>query len=329
MATLGILGYLARPQTPALRVTRIVNLSHSAHAWHRESLLYDKFLAVSRGEADAERFSRLWLVPVVGGPPRRLGSLQTNDFAWSPDGGSLAFARHTQIFLAAADGTGAHPLAAVPGHAFYLRWSPDGTRLRFTVRDERGQLSIWEVSARGENLHQLKFKWSGALAEGFGDWTPDGRYYLFVSRREGVSNLWALEEKSDWRHRRRSEPMQLTAGPISYTRLLAGRDDTQLFALGMQRGGELLRYDMAKKEFVPFLGGRSAEHLNFTRDGRWVTYVAYPEGTLWRARSDGSQQLQLTFPPLLARNPRGLRMVSKFSSRLRGLESWEDLHDFR
>ena len=303
MATLGILGYLARPQTPALRVTRIVNLSHSAHAWHRESLLYDKFLAVSRGEADAERFSRLWLVPVVGGPPRRLGSLQTNDFAWSPDGGSLAFARHTQIFLAAADGTGAHPLAAVPGHAFYLRWSPDGTRLRFTVRDERGQLSIWEVSARGENLHQLKFKWSGALAEGFGDWTPDGRYYLFVSRREGVSNLWALEEKSDWRHRRRSEPMQLTAGPISYTRLLAGRDDTQLFALGMQRGGELLRYDMAKKEFVPFLGGRSAEHLNFTRDGRWVTYVAYPEGTLWRARSDGSQQLQLTFPPLLARNP--------------------------
>ena len=60
---------------------------------------------------------------------------------------------------------------------------------------------------------------------------------------------------------------------------------------------------MAKKEFVPFLGGRSAEHLNFTRDGRWVTYVAYPEGTLWRARSDGSQQLQLTFPPLLARNP--------------------------
>jgi hypothetical protein len=86
---------------------------------------------------------------------------------------------------------------------------------------------------------------------------------------------------------------------------------------------------MAKKEFVPFLGGRSAEHLNFTRDRRWVTYVAYPEGTLWRARSDGSQQLQLTFPPLLARNPRGLRMVSEFSSRLRGLESWEDLHDFR
>ena len=71
-----------------------------------------------------------------------------------------------QIFLAAADGTGAHPLAAVPGHAFYLRWSPDGSRLRFTVRDERGQLSIWEVSARSENLHQLKFKWPGALAEG-------------------------------------------------------------------------------------------------------------------------------------------------------------------
>jgi Tol biopolymer transport system component len=35
-----------------------------------------------------------------------------------------------------------------------------------------------------------------------------------------------------------------------------------------------------------------------------VTYVAFPEATLWRARSDGSQALQLTFPPLHIRQPR-------------------------
>ena len=44
--------------------------------------------------------------------------------------------------------------------------------------------------------------------------------------------------------------------------------------------------------------------VNFSSDGNWVTYVAYPEGTLWRSKVDGSAPLQLTFPPLLVLQPR-------------------------
>jgi Tol biopolymer transport system component len=44
--------------------------------------------------------------------------------------------------------------------------------------------------------------------------------------------------------------------------------------------------------------------LDFSPDGQWVTYVAYPEGTLWRSKMDGSQRLQLTFPPMRAYMPR-------------------------
>jgi Tol biopolymer transport system component len=44
--------------------------------------------------------------------------------------------------------------------------------------------------------------------------------------------------------------------------------------------------------------------LDFSRDGRWVVYVLYPEGTLWRANADGSERQQLTFPPLIAGLPR-------------------------
>ena len=39
-------------------------------------------------------------------------------------------------------------------------------------------------------------------------------------------------------------------------------------------------------------------------DRKWVTYVAYPEGTLWRSKVDGSERLQLTFPPLFCYIPR-------------------------
>jgi len=37
--------------------------------------------------------------------------------------------------------------------------------------------------------------------------------------------------------------------------------------------------------------------LDFSADGKWVTYVAVPEGTLWRSRADGTERLQLTFAP--------------------------------
>ena len=44
--------------------------------------------------------------------------------------------------------------------------------------------------------------------------------------------------------------------------------------------------------------------LEFSRDGQWVTYISFPEGTLWRSKSDGSERLQLTFLPMRASVPR-------------------------
>jgi len=44
--------------------------------------------------------------------------------------------------------------------------------------------------------------------------------------------------------------------------------------------------------------------VDFSRDGQWVAYVAYPEGTLWRSRVDGSERLQLTVAPMEATVPR-------------------------
>ncbi len=54
---------------------------------------------------------------------------------------------------------------------------------------------------------------------------------------------------------------------------------------------------------MPFLKGMSADFVEFSRDGHWLLYVAYPEGTLWRSRPDGSDRLQLTFPPMQAMIP--------------------------
>jgi Tol biopolymer transport system component len=50
--------------------------------------------------------------------------------------------------------------------------------------------------------------------------------------------------------------------------------------------------------------GISADHIDFSRDGQWVVYVTVPEGTLWRARIDGSERLRLTDASMFVLLPR-------------------------
>ena len=48
-------------------------------------------------------------------------------------------------------------------------------------------------------------------------------------------------------------------------------------------------------KFLPYLGGISACYVDFSRDGQWIAYVSYPEGTLWRSRIDGSDKTAADF----------------------------------
>jgi DNA-binding winged helix-turn-helix (wHTH) protein/Tol biopolymer transport system component len=271
----------------------------------------------------------VWRIPVAGGSPRRVGNLVAGDgdIAWSHDGSLIAYNQGNQLFLAKSDATAARSLAMVPdGSAAisHIRWSPDDRRLRFTVSTPTTR-ALWEVGADGRNLHELRFNWPGPEMECCGEWTVDGRYFVFTSRREGLSNLWALEERVDWWRRPNRDPVQLTSGPVNYFQPIFSRNGKSIFAVGVQASGEMVRYDSGRKEFVPFLNGRSNDRLTFSHDGQWVAYVAYPEGTLWRARSDGTEQLQLTFPPLQVGSPHwsadGKRIA--FEARQPG-QLWKD-----
>ena len=97
---------------------------------------------------------------------------------------------------------------------------------------------------------------------------------------------------------RSQRPAQLTNGPLSYSGAIASRDGKQIFAIGTKRRGELVRYDMKSGQFLPFLSGISAIDPTFSRDGQWVAYTSYPDHTLWRSRIDGTDRLQLTYPPM-------------------------------
>ena len=244
----------------------------------------------------------IWSVPLLGASPRRLGDAAAETAAWSSDGKMLAYSNLSDLFVAKADGTQPRQLLTVRGDIKHVVWSPDNRRLRFDTTESVGGLGqqlAWEVSADGTNLHRLLGGWHNPPDECCGKWTADGKYFVFQSRNQ----IWALAGRGTLLH---PEPrlVQLTSSPLTLSSPLPSKDGKKLFVVGQGYRGELMRYDSKSGSFSPFLGGISAEYLDFSRDGQWVAYASYPEGTLWRCRRDGSDRLQMTYPPVYAVVPR-------------------------
>jgi eukaryotic-like serine/threonine-protein kinase len=245
----------------------------------------------------------LWSMPLLGGSSRKLGDANGNSAAWSPDGKALAYSNRNNIFLANADGSDERKIATVDDAVILdnLVWSPDGSHLRFDVwQKSKHSIDLWETSIDGTGPHLL-------LAGGHRrterlsccSWTPDGRFFLF----SGKGQIWALPHRSTFLPSD-PKPVQLTSSPMFLGSPIVSKDGKKLFVVGRTFRGELVRYDASYGQFVPFLGGISGEFVDFSKDGQWVAYVSYPDGILWRCKSDRTDCLQLTYIQGYAVNPR-------------------------
>jgi Tol biopolymer transport system component len=244
----------------------------------------------------------LWALPVLGGSPRRLGNVSATDGTWMPSG-ELLVARGTELQVVNPETNAAHKFASAPDFTYWLRWSPDGHSLRFTASTISG-FQIREVAADGSGMHGLTQAGRDPANASNGNWTTDGKYFVFQNRRlDARADLWAIPEKGDFFHKANHAPVQLTSGPMSFESPQPSLDGKRIFAIGYEPRGELVRFDARSGQFLPYLGGVSAADVSFSADGQWVAYAMYPEPTLWRSRIDGSEKLQLTRPPFIALSP--------------------------
>ena len=254
------------------------------------------------------RESSLFVVPLPSGAAQQVGSMKAHVAAWSPDGNQVLYANGNDIFIERLDGSANHRIAQVPSRPMQLRWSPDGRKIRAQLFDE----SIWECSPDGSGQHRLDgmAAWSHSS---LGGWTPDGRLFFYARSENNRSDLWAISEPN-------GKPVRLTSGQISFTSPVSAPDGKKLFAIGTLERNEFVKYDSNAKVFSPLLPGISAEGLAFSPDRQWIAYTMSPNKTLWRSRADGSERLQLTFPPAETLtpvwSPDGENIV--FISRLRG-----------
>jgi Tol biopolymer transport system component len=225
--------------------------------------------------------------------------------AWSPDGSVLYYGSHSDIFAADADGSNPRKLLTTPGQPFWLRMSPDGHILRFSVANVvSSAASLWEARSDGTGLMQLLPGFSDAERVCCGNWTPDGKYFIFQTTQRDTSTLWAMRDAGDLWHRVSHQPVELAHGEMSASSPLPSSDGKKIFFIGVRRRGEVMRCDLKTHALTPFLPGFSAEGLSFSKDGRRMAYASFPDGALWQSNLDGSDKRQLTFPPMIAGDPR-------------------------
>ncbi len=244
---------------------------------------------------------QLWRLPLNGTSPRQVAGLKINDSSWMPDG-RISYTVDTDLFVLDPDTGKQNRLAHVEQVPIAVRWRPEGDLARFMLIGEN-QNTLWQIKPNGSGLRQVLPDWKTSIRTWPGRWTADGRYYFFVAADGSIRNIWALRDKTDFFHRASQEPVQITTGPINFFQPLPSRDGKTVFVLGEQRTGQLMRYDVKSRKFSPFLPEFSADHEAFSADGNWIAYIRYPEGLLYRSRTDGSEKMQLTFAPMRAYSP--------------------------
>lgn len=264
----------------------------------------DRTSLIVQGPPENGNLSAIWQLPLPGGQLRRIGNMTAVDSTMSPDGNTIYYSTPEAIYAAHSDGTNPRKLIDTQGAGFWLRVSPDGRTIRYSKWNQslrRG--TLWQAGTDGAGLTRMFPAWGDAVPVCCGNWTPDGKYYIFQANHEGVVNLWAMREGTDLLHKVNHHPVQLTQGVTSALAPVPSRDGQKIFFMNASRRGELMRLDPQTHSFAPFLNGLSAEGLSFSPDGKRMAYVSFPEGVLWASNLDGSDRHELTFAPMEAGLP--------------------------
>ena len=246
--------------------------------------------------------SPLWILPVAGGSARPVGDVLATDALWGERAETIVYCNGHDLYVVNRDGSNRRNFVTVSGYVESLRWSPNRQLLRFTMntRAMGGTSSIWEVSASGTGLREVVHGLPGSSVC-CGAWITGSDDFLFQWTRAGRSDLWELRGNPGVL---RPAPTRLTAGPMNLSQPTASGVLNEALVVGSIPRAELVKYVPQEAELVPYLSGISAEGVEASRDGQWLAYTLFPEGTLWRSNLTGSERVQLTFPPMRAFLPR-------------------------
>jgi Tol biopolymer transport system component len=112
--------------------------------------------------------------------------------AWSPDGGSIAFAAASRqgndIFSISIDGSRLLQLTDTAATDGLPTWSPDGSQIAFIEGDQ-----IWVVDADGAHAHAVTDIPNDGIGGYSPDWSPDGTTIAFEVFDGSSWNIYTVQ----------------------------------------------------------------------------------------------------------------------------------------
>jgi len=143
-----------------------------------------KYIAYISDESLEEE---IWLSTVETGSRKKLTSHEStkSSFTWSRDSKQLAFSTANKLFLADVETGSVKELNETPGGHSIAEFSPDGKWLVLTMRDEEANADVYLF-----NIAEKKFinMTKNPFRDVGGELTPDGKFLIFRSDREGGTN---------------------------------------------------------------------------------------------------------------------------------------------
>ena len=235
----------------------------------------------------------VWLARTDGSEPQRLteGAGFEGPWQFHPAGDRLAYFETAEggsiaVNILELATSSSHPFPGTGAGDLRIGWwSPDGTKIVYTVQDRRGLWTIWLADSAGGSARQL-------TTEGFENpaqapWSPDGTEILYVSTRTGTGDVFVYPADG-------TEPRQLTRD-VRNDNSAAWSPDGRWVAFQSERGRQTDVW------IVPAAGGtelRVTDDAAEESDLQWIpgtTRLAFTTGTtasgLWTlSLADGSEQ---------------------------------------
>ncbi len=257
-------------------------------------------LLIKPRSATGSTETQLWVMSVEGATARKLGDIQAQDAAFAPDGKTIVFAQGQELYVTDLQGSNPAKLATVPGRAFWLRWSPDGTRLRFTVVEPKHlTYTLWELQSNGL-LRQLLSNWRKDAQVCCGVWTANAEYFLFREVNANRDKVWSLAEnglpvlqgKPALLSTAGASSGAVVASPLSKKILVSVATPFSEVLVGKPNNGDPKSLDIG----LPFV------RATYSHDSQMIVGTTQDAegGALWRVRIQSGERQQLTTAPMIA-----------------------------
>jgi Tol biopolymer transport system component/DNA-binding winged helix-turn-helix (wHTH) protein len=244
----------------------------------------------------------IFLVPVEGGEPKRLTSMNSSEvpgLAWTTDGSEIIFSATSRemgnksLWRVKVHGGMPEKVAELGGvNAEEPAVSRQGHRLAY--RTFTMNYNIWQIpltNSNGRPSAPVKFI-SSTRYQDVPQYSPNGKKIAFASDRSGSSQIWVCDSDA-------SNLVQLTVIDASNNGTPRWSPDGRTIVFDSTASGNLGLYTISADGGSP-LPLVVDSHFNgagsYSRDGRWIYFVSDRSGEyeVWKVPSGGGQPVQVT-----------------------------------